>query len=301
MPRTLESNSFGDDVKFLQELLNSRPPTALPRLLVDGAFRNDTRARVQEFQSNNALIVDGVVGPATWGELLGHTATTTTGFFVLGRHLYDSLGSKVILRGVNKLSVFDNGDPFGLISFPEIKQTSANTVRIAWAITGDLQPRGVATATATLDALITNAKANHLIPMIELHDATGDWSRLNDLVTYWTQPTVVTVIQKHQAYLLINIGNEAGDDSVSQADFVAGYSDAIFNMRAAGIHVPLVIDASDWGKNLTMLNNTAAILLAADPDFNLIFSLHLYWSMSCGADAAFIQSNLQPAVQLEPV
>jgi mannan endo-1,4-beta-mannosidase len=36
-----------------------------------------------------------------------------------------------------------------------------------------------------------NAKANHLIPMIELHDATGDWSRLNELVTYWTQPARV--------------------------------------------------------------------------------------------------------------
>jgi mannan endo-1,4-beta-mannosidase len=69
-------------------------------------------------------------------------------------------------------------------------------------------------------------------------------------------------------------------------------------MRAAGIHTPLVIDASDWGKNLTMLNNAAAPLLAVDPDFNLIFSVHLYWSMSCGADAAFIRSNLQQAVDL---
>ena len=298
MTRTLGINAFGDDVKFLQQLLNARPPTALPLLLVDGAFRNDTQARVEEFQTNNALPVDGVVGPATWGKLLGHSAPAMSGFCVLGRHLYDSLGNKVILRGVNKMSVFDNDDPFGMISFPEIKQTGANTVRIVWAITGDLQPGGAATATATLDALITNAKGNHLIPMIELHDATGDWSRLTDLVAYWTHPAVVAVIQKHQAYLLVNIGNEVGDETVSQADFVAGYSDAILTMRAAGIHAPLVIDAPDWGKNLRMLNNSAAILLDADPDFNLIFSVHLYWSMSCGAGAAFIQANLQQAVQL---
>src|SRR5207245_6566823 len=65
------------------------------------------------------------------------------------------------------------------------------------------------------------------------------------------------------------------------------------------IHTPLVIDAPDWGKNLTMLNNTAAALVAADPDGNLMFSVHLYWAMSCGADAAFIESNLQIATGLD--
>lgn len=299
MPRTLHTSSTGDDVKFLQERLNARPPALLPLLVVDGNFGPKTLARVQEYQGNNALSVDGIVGPLTWGVLLGHPTRETTGFFVLGRNVYDSGGTNVLLRGVNKMSVFDISDPLGLISFPEIKKTAANTVRIVWAITSDLQPGGPATSTATLDSLITNAKANHLIPMIELHDATGDWSRLNDLVDYWTQPAVVTIVQKHQPYLLLNIGNEVGDDTVSQADFVAGYSDAIERMRAAGIHTPLVIDASDWGKNLTMLNNTAAPLLAADPDFNLIFSVHLYWSMSCDAGAAFIRSNLQQAVDLD--
>ncbi|CAG0963892.1 hypothetical protein METP1_00865 [Methanosarcinales archaeon] len=47
MTRTLRTRSTGDDVKFLQELLNSR---------------------VQEFQRKNALTVDGIVGPLTWGK-----------------------------------------------------------------------------------------------------------------------------------------------------------------------------------------------------------------------------------------
>ena len=294
MPRTLRIRSSGDDVKCLQERLNSRPPTAQPLLAVDGKFGAKTRARVQEYQGNQALTVDGVVGPLTWSSLLGQAVVKTTGFCVLGRDLYDRQGARVILRGVNKMSVFDNDDPLGQISFGEIKQTGANTVRIVWAIATD---QGV-TSTATLDALITNAKTNHLIPMIELHDATGDWGRLNELVTYWTQPAVVSIIRKHQAYLLVNIGNEVGNDTVSQADFVAGYTDAVQRMRIAGIHTPLVIDAPDWGKDLGMLNNAAASLLAADPEGNLIFSVHLYWSKSCGADAAFIRSNLQQAADL---
>lgn len=298
MSRTLRIRSTGDDVKFLQERLNSFAPTALPLLITNGKFVAKTRDRVKEFQANNGLTVDGIVGPPTWETLLGHAVVKTTGFFVLGRDLYDGRGARVILRGVNKMSVFDNDDPAGLISFPEIKQTGANTVRIVWAITSNLHADGPATSTATLNALIKNAKANHLIPMIELHDATGDWKRLNDLVDYWTQPAVVKILKRHQAYLLVNIGNEVGDDTASQADFVAGVSDAVQRMRAAGIHMPLVIDAPDWGKDLGMLNNTAATLLAADPDGNLMFSVHLYWSMSCGADAAFIRSNLQQAVDL---
>jgi mannan endo-1,4-beta-mannosidase len=294
MPRTLRTRSSGDDVKFLQQRLNSQP-TALPPLAVDGKFGAKTSARVREYQGNHALTVDGVVGPLTWGSLLGHAVAKTTGFCVLGRDLYDRQGARVILRGVNKMSVFEQPDDSrGQISFPEIKRTGANTVRIVWAIATD---QG-ATSTATLDALITNAKAVHLIPMIELHDATGDWGRLNELVNYWTRPAVVRILRKHQAYLLVNIGNEVGNDTVSQADFVAGYTDAVQRMRAAGIHTPLVIDAPDWGKDLGVLNHTAAMLLAADPEGNLIFSVHLYWSMSCDADAAFIRSNLQQAVDL---
>jgi mannan endo-1,4-beta-mannosidase len=300
MPRTLINGSAGDDVSYLQEKLNSLPPTLLPPLVIDGDFGAQTQARVEEYQNNNGLTADGNVGPSTWTKLLKHATTKSPGFFVLGRNLYDRLGVKVLLRGVNKMCVFDRfADPKGLTSFSEIKQTGANTVRIVWAITTDLQPNGPATSTATLDELISNAIANRLIPMIELHDATGDWGRLGELVDYWTQPSVVTIIEKHAQHLLVNIGNEVGDDTVSQEDFVKGYTDAIQRMRAAGIHTPLVIDASDFGKNLIMLNDTAATLLAADPEYNIVFSVHLYWSISCGADEAFIRSNLQQAVDLD--
>ena len=295
MPRTLRIRSSGDDVKYLQERLNSRPPTALPLLTPNGKFGAATRARVREYQGNNALTVDGIVGPLTWGSLLGRAVVKTTGFFVLGRDLYDRRGVKVLLRGVNKMSVFEQPDDSrGQISFGEIKQTGANTVRIVWRIATD---QG-ATSTATLNALITNAKAVHLIPMIELHDATGEWGRLNELVDYWTRPAVVSILRRHKAYLLVNIGNEVGNDTVSPADFVAGYTNAVQRLRAAGIHTPLVIDASNWGKDLGMLNSTAAALLAADPEGNLIFSVHLYWPMADGADAAFIRSHLQQAVDL---
>lgn len=295
MPRTLSYGSTGEDVCFLQEQLNSQPPRLLPTLAIDGNVAAETRDRVKEFQGTHGLAMTGTVDPSTWSKLLGHATTTSPGFFVLGSHLYDRLGARTLLRGVNKMSVFDSEDPEGLRSFPEIKKSGANSVRIVWAISADAVP---VTSTGTLDALISNAKANHLIPMIELHDATGDWGRLRQLVDYWTEPAVVRIIRKHAEYLLVNIGNEVGNDSVSEDDFIEGYKQAIQRMRAAEISSPLIIDAPDWGKNLKMLNDTAEKLLSLDPEFNLIFSVHMYWSISCGADEAFIRSNLKRAVEL---
>jgi mannan endo-1,4-beta-mannosidase len=297
MPRTLWNPATGDDVAFLQAQLNAQP-AELPPLDVDGILGPITEARIREFQSDRVLPVDGVVGPLTWGALLGHATIKSPGSFVLGRNLYDRFGTKVLLRGVNKMSVFDGDDPVGLTSFAEIKQTGANTVRIVWAIATDLEPGGPATSVATLDALVANAKANRLFPLIELHDATGDWSRLNDLVAYWTDPAAVAVIKHHQEYLLVNIGNEVGDDQVSQADFIDGYTNAVQQMRAAGIHTPLVIDASNWGQSLTMLNDTAFSLLAADPDYNLIFSVHTYWSKACGFTEPLIRASFKEATDL---
>jgi mannan endo-1,4-beta-mannosidase len=301
MPQTITLGSNGQDVILLQTTLNDRPPTALPPLLVDGNFDPVTLERVKEFQTNNGLFVDGIVSSITWGKLLEDIPPQKQTFHTQGRHLHDFAGNKVILRGVNKMSVFDNEDPVGSISFPEIRKTGANSVRIVWAIRTKLGP----TDPTRLDALITTAKANHLIPLIELHDATGVWRRLPDLIDYWTQPEIVSIIQKHEEYLLINIANEAGEpedapdhDPVSEDQFIEGYSQAIQRMRTAGIHTPLVVDASMVGKNLDRLDATADRLIAADPEKNMLFSVHLYWPKFGGADANFIRSKLEHSVSL---
>ena len=294
MPQTLILGATGEDVILLQTTLNDRPPTALPLLLVDGFFGPVTLERVKEFQDHSGLLIDGIVAPITWGKLLEAPPLQKPTFYTVGRFLHDRLGNKVILRGVNKMSVWDGADPTGAISFPEIRQTGANSVRIVWAITNQDAP----TDLNSLDALITNAKQNHLIPMIELHDATGNWNRLSELINYWIQPAVVALMQKHQGYLLVNIGNEVGDDQVTNAQFIAGYTNAIQAMRTAGIHTPLVIDAAGWGKNLALLDATAPTLLNVDPDKNLLFSVHLYWSISGGADANFIRIQIQNSVAL---
>ncbi|HET7091852.1 MAG TPA: cellulase family glycosylhydrolase, partial [Thermomicrobiales bacterium] len=95
---------------------------------------------------------------------------------------------------------------------------------------------------------------------------------------------------------LVNIGNEVGNDRVKPSKFIAGYAKAAQALRCAGIHTPLVIDAPDFGKNLETLNAAAAALLDADPDHNLIFSVHMYWGIADGATPQFIRDQLDAAV-----
>ncbi|MEZ6187490.1 MAG: peptidoglycan-binding protein [Planctomycetota bacterium] len=63
---TLRQGSRGAAVRTLQTLLKQRGFDPGP---IDGIFGNMTLAAVRRFQSARRLVVDGVVGPQTWGAL----------------------------------------------------------------------------------------------------------------------------------------------------------------------------------------------------------------------------------------
>ena len=214
--------------------------------------------------------------------------TVADGFRVEGRHLYDRCGERVVLRGVNKMIIWTDidGDP----SFGEIAKTGANAVRIVWLTSGSAEQ---------LDEVISNCVAEQLVPLVELHDAIGDWSLLPVLVDYWTRPDILEVIARHRLYLLINIGNEVGDASVTPYEFRTGYESAVKQMRAAGIHVPLIIDGTDWGKDIDVLQSEGPALIDADPDHNLMFSIHMWWPRMWGYDEETVIEELEESVELE--
>ena len=206
-----------------------------------------------------------------------------TVFHVQGRQLLDACGSPVVLKGVNKMVFFDRTDPEGAISFPQIALTGANCVRIVWQMKNDAD--STPTSLDRLDRIIGNAKASRLIPMVGLWDHSGlpdgGFSKLSEYTDYWTRPEVVRLIRKHQAYLLINIADEAATgNELAAADvmtFDTTYQRAVAKMRKAGIAVPLVIDGMDRGKSLRCFVDKGPGMLRADSLHNLIFSFHPYW------------------------
>ena len=60
---TIRQGSRGTYVRYLQEKLTSK---LYPLGNVDGVFGNATRTAVIEFQNENGLTADGIVGPITW-------------------------------------------------------------------------------------------------------------------------------------------------------------------------------------------------------------------------------------------
>ena len=209
-------------------------------------------------------------------------------FYVDGRHLHDPCGDRVVLRGVNKMVYWVDID--GFPSCREIARTGANVVRIQWLTPGTADE---------LDIAITNCAAARLIPMVELHDGIGDWTMLQTLVDYWTRPDVVAVLERHRDHLLINIGNEVGDRSVTPDEFRTGYESAVLQIRDAGIHVPLIIDGTNWGKDIDVLQSQGPALIEADPDHNLMFSIHMWWPLMWGYTAQTVIDELAESVRLE--
>jgi mannan endo-1,4-beta-mannosidase len=192
---------------------------------------------------------------------------STEHLYVLGRHLYDRCGEKLLLRGINHMVIWTDreGD-----TFPEIARTGANTLRIVWTVKDH-------PGEPALDHVLSRALENKLLPIIELHDATGKLGAVPELVDFWTRPEIVQTLKRHEASLILNIANEAGTNGTSAASFVQVYRPAIERLRAAGYRVPLMIDAPGWGQDINVLQQTAAELLAADPERNLLFSVHMWW------------------------
>ena len=213
-------------------------------------------------------------------------------FLMKGTYLTDPCGDTIILKGVNKMSVFDSEDPNGSLYFPEIAKTNANSVRIVWK---RVYNNGTPSQPAQLDALISNCIKAKMIPIVEMHDATCDWSELNNVVNYWISPDIISIVKKYQHAMIVNIANEAGNDAVTAEQYKIGYENAITALRNAGIKTTLMIDAPDCGKNLEFIVPLASGLILHDPYHNLLFSVHPYWPITAGATPAFIKGQLDNA------
>jgi mannan endo-1,4-beta-mannosidase len=115
-----------------------------------------------------------------------------------------------------------------------------------------------------------------MIPIISLWEATGKWDKIQYCVDYWCSAEILPILQKYQEHLLLNIANEPGDKAMADTVFRNTYSSAVSQLRAAGLHMPLIIDADNWGRHADAVLNNGPYLLDQDPDKNLIFSWHLW-------------------------
>ncbi|MBD3582994.1 T9SS type A sorting domain-containing protein [Flavobacterium selenitireducens] len=238
---------------------------------------------------------------------------------VNGKILTTVSGQELTLRGLNYPIIDD-----GTISLANATQyqhkidqaalTGANAIRIPWYTNGthwrDVQTAGTISGYVNnghLSNVLAYCHTKGMIPILEIHNATcsNDWNYFNNTVMpFWTNPTILSLIETHKQYLVINLANEfgyvrwAGNQAAAMTTFTTNYNAAIANLRNLGVAVPIMVDAPDCGQSSTELLAVAEAMVNADPGHNLIFSSHAYW-FGYANSAALVEQKLNEADNTE--
>ena len=207
------------------------------------------------------------------------------GFYVVDTKIYDGNGHVFIPYGINTLFMYQ--DPGGAKTIPGISKTSANCIRMFWQNDKNV-PLSV------LDGAIGQAANNKLVVIVGLWEATGKWQNIDQCIDYWLRDDVKAMVQKYERYFMLNIANEAGDQTISETDWENKYMDAVKKLRNAGYRVPIMIDPANWGRDERYIIHCGEKILTSDPLRNIIYSWHP-WDINQPASryANAIKSSLE--------
>ena len=218
-------------------------------------------------------------GPGTGGAGTGGTSSGcgASGFHVSEGRLLDVNCEEFVLRGVNyPYTWFSSRDLQADLG--AIAATGANAVRIVLSTGG----RWTRTPDTTLSGIIDTAKANQLVSVVEVHDTTGFAEQagsvgLSSATDYWMSADVQAALLGQEAYVIVNIANEPNGNDTTQ-NWVPSHSTAVQALRSAGYGHTLMVDAPNWGQDWeeSMKNGGGVSIWEADPDKNVVFSVHMY-------------------------
>lgn len=193
-----------------------------------------------------------------------------TGFYTVGRGIYDSNGNLFIPIGANRQHYdLDTSTRF------QAKPSAERLVPFfnqPWAtVNKPLMDQDVNNKVVPIPGVFyTNYNTGV--------ETTGksDLATLNAAVAFWVNQRANWTQYNNVA--MFNIANEWGpcSDDSNAANYQNGYVSAVQKMRAAGYTAPLVIDAGCSGQGLDQLAASGAAIVAADPLHNVVFSLHSY-------------------------
>nr|BFE56257.1 cellulase family glycosylhydrolase [Dactylosporangium thailandense] len=211
--------------------------------------------------------------PGPGGSPRPSDAAVRPGFHVRDGRLYDADNHEFVMRGVGENhAVFPEKTAQ---VFSDVKAMGANTVRVELS-TGVVAKRNDAADVAHVIAL---CRQNRLICVLVVNDTTGWGYRPEAIpqaraVDYWIgirkaligQERYAVVDVANEPYVLDNVRTWPGDTT-----------DSIRRLRRAGIQQTLLVDAPDWGQDLSFtMRDHAAEVFAADPRHNTVFSIHIY-------------------------
>jgi mannan endo-1,4-beta-mannosidase len=216
-------------------------------------------------------------------------------FYTSGNKILDPCGNEFVPKGVN-YSLADDWDFPGNMNSgelsSEIVKANPNTVRIEWYASYPGAGRPAYTV-ADLDSVVSRFNRAGIVSVIELHDLTGSdaYTPFNNVILpWWTSADVKALLQKHKTHVMLNFANEFGivnwaaNPATAYTAWVNHYKNAITTVRNAGIDVPVIIDAPEYGTSIDVALMAGQALVSSDPLQRVIMSVHAYWYQKSPAD-----------------
>ncbi len=215
---------------------------------------------------------------------------TGTGFYVVGTDIFDANGQQFVMRGLNHTTWWGNGAN-NLLALDQFSKTGANAVRTVFGT-----DFGVSQTPAQRQYIAEQLIKNKIVPVVEDHMGTvlEDQASLDAIVDRWLDPANVSWLKKNEKYVILNIANEWGPDSELWRD---AYISNIARIRNAGINALIMVDAGLKGQSMHTISAWAKDVQAADPQHNVVFSIHLYEFWRTG-NAAGDVGTIDPATGL---
>jgi hypothetical protein len=213
------------------------------------------------------------------------SVNTGTGFFVNNGAVYDANGREFVMRGLNMTHAWGSTSQ-NLATIPELKETGANAFRAVFGTFGGGPGDAPAHRRQTVEAYV----ASQLTVIVEDHDGTcvDSPAALTAIVDQWVDPLNVSWLQQYEQQVILNIANEWGPNSTVWRD---AYITAVQRLRTAGIGNAIMIDAGGCGQEIATIDNYAQAVWNADPQRNLIFSVHLYGLWHTGTPSGYATYN----------
>ena len=244
-----------------------------------------TTASTQASQATVATTQSTQAAPATTEAVNNYAGKS---IYVDGTKLRLADGNEFIMRGVN----------YAYCWFPErtladIKaggEYGSNTARVCLGLGAREDWSNPDPNTKEeVEAIIKACRQSGQICVLEIHDPTGqdDTNLFDQAVNYWID--MKDLLNANKDYVIVNIANE-WRGTWGASGYTDTYKSAIKKLREAGLENCIMVDAPGWGQDGGTLASEAPGILAADPDKNTMFSMHIY--AVAGKDDASIRGHI---------
>jgi len=251
--------------------------------------RSSVEKIVVSCESGNLTITSAYLsGSGTGGgDDTGGTTVVPTGshgFIVSGTQLLDAKNNPFVIRGTNLAYAWMQGSGYR-DQIATMRSKGANAVRVCLA-TGDQYSK---VSSSTLSAMIKYCEEQKMVLIVDVHDFTGSDTQsdvTSKAYNYWKD--MASTLKGHEHTVIINIANEWGG-TWNASSWKSVYKSVIPSLRSLGLNHCLMVDADGWGQHASTITTSGKDVLSADPNKNIIFSIHMYGT---AGKSGSVESNI---------